>query len=72
MGPKRSPPDDQSGAQSNDERKGATGISLSPLTLDQALAGAMATGKPPELPKGKRTATKRRIKGENAGKEKKR
>jgi hypothetical protein len=32
---------------------------LSPLTVEQALRGAMETGKRPERPKGKRTAAKR-------------
>ena len=37
-------------------------LSLSPLSIEDALRGAMATGKPPEGPKRKRTATKRRLK----------
>jgi hypothetical protein len=49
----------------SDERKGSKRLSLSPLTLEEALAGAMATGKPPEpVPQNKhekRTATKRRL-----------
>jgi hypothetical protein len=40
------------------------GLSLHPLSLDEALAGAMQTGKPPEPEpqnkNAKRTATKRR------------
>ena len=43
-------------------------LSLHPLSLDEALKGAMATGKPPEpVPHNKyakRTATKRRLKKE--------
>jgi hypothetical protein len=48
-------------------------LSLSPLTLEQALAGAMQTGKPPEpQPQNKhakRTATKRRLKREQRSRE---
>jgi hypothetical protein len=58
----RKQPDSQSAGRKRSRR-----LSLSPLTLEQALAGAMATGKPPEpAPQNKhakRTATKRRLKG---------
>jgi hypothetical protein len=37
-------------------------LSLAPLTVEEALREAMATGKPPEQPKRKRPAAKRRIK----------
>ena len=50
----------------SDERKGSKRLSLRPLTLEEALAGAMATGKPsephPQSKHAKRTATKRRLK----------
>lgn len=45
------------------ERRRSKPLSLSPLSLEDALRGAMATGGPPEMPKGKRTATKRRLIG---------
>jgi hypothetical protein len=37
-------------------------LSLHPLSVEDALRGALATGKPPEQPKRKRTAAKRRLK----------
>jgi hypothetical protein len=37
-------------------------LSLWPLRLDEALGGAMKTGSPPEQPKRKRPAAKRRLK----------
>ena len=43
-------------------------LSLSPLSVEDALRGAMATGKPPERSKRKRTSTKRRLKGEGGAK----
>ena len=40
-------------------------LSLAPLTVEEALRGAMATGKPPEMPKrersAKRTTRKRKL-----------
>jgi hypothetical protein len=62
-------PDDQSL-----ERKRSKRLSLSLLTLEQALGGAIQTGKPPE-PKpqnkhAKRTATKRRLNYQSADKPK--
>ena len=40
-------------------------LSLHPLSVEDAMRGAMATGKPPEPEnkRAKRTATKRRLKG---------
>lgn len=47
--------------QPDNHSVGRKRLSLSPLTLDEALAGAMATGKPPEMPKRERPAVKRRL-----------
>lgn len=46
------------------ERHTQNKLSLHPLPVEDALRGAMATGKPPDLQNktAKRTATKRRLK----------
>ena len=58
-----------SDARKRDSKTSAKGrpLSLHPLSLEEALGGAMATGKPPEPEPqnkhAKRTATKRRLTG---------
>jgi hypothetical protein len=36
-------------------------LTMHPLSVEDALRGAMATGKPPEMPKRERPAVKRRL-----------
>jgi hypothetical protein len=52
-------------SRQNEGRSNRSKLSLHPLSVDDALRGAMATGKPPEpVPQNKhakRTATKRRL-----------
>jgi hypothetical protein len=50
-------------AKETQRKRKQSDLSLHPLTLEEALKGAMDTGKPPELENkhAKRTATKRRL-----------